>query len=509
MPNKARNGEGAGVDCVEMGVSEADCRPLYASAKPATAATAPEAAKPAPLRCAIPTAVIFAVLAAIAGVGVSYLALRGGGGDAVVRVHVSSGQLRTVLEFPRRRGTLTAADLLKEVAAELGVHRDFLVLVRRGGPAVAGGRVQQRAFNSRRVGAPAGEDASAEADQRSLESWGIPADGDAELDCLLRPLRGDHIHNALAIYITGMLVDPLSDRPLQSTLFEGRSMAAAPGQQHIQQLWPHFGVHGGHPEWGGEGFAHVHPGSAWAWFRESEGLGSTLDLLLEQVGVGVWDPDSLRYPFGPWHLPQGPAGADTRTVVVDFPADLRAGVEFGDCAEIERTGTRPASTGGFPLSQLQNAAPYTARDYSDGRSVISSNASHTWRLYYYSHWLDPEPSQVVELGLGRLWIHENMAMMVLSYEPRVRSGPPPRPPPCQVRLLSNKLLLDGTTSQSVYQIAQHYALGFDSRPYPMPNAPYTPQEALNRNVPPTQSGIPADVPGWVKSLRSLPTDHLL
>ena len=49
------------------------------------------------------------------------------------------------------------------------------------------------------------------------------------------------------------------------------------------QLYPHFGLHAAMPNLTGYGFAHVHPGTAWTWLRNTEGLGATLDQFLEMV----------------------------------------------------------------------------------------------------------------------------------------------------------------------------------------------------------------------------------
>ena len=152
----------------------------------------------------------------------------------------------------------------------------------------------------------------------------------------MRPLRGDHIHQAFAVYVHGELVDivwdqewlgtadpsegetypltfsnlsagmcalPLSYpyrtaslplhyvRPYQAC--EARRGGAHPthptcrNKYHITTTHPHFGMHAGQAYWFGDGMIHSHPGTSWQWFQHTEGLGATLGAYLEQTGVSA------------------------------------------------------------------------------------------------------------------------------------------------------------------------------------------------------------------------------
>ena len=97
----------------------------------------------------------------------------------------------------------------------------------------------------------------------------------------VRPLRGDHIHYAFATYVHGQLVDILWDADWMGAAFasEGErypldfsNLTEGMYDYHITQSKPHFGVHSGQAHWFGDGLIHVHPGTSWGWFRETEVL---------------------------------------------------------------------------------------------------------------------------------------------------------------------------------------------------------------------------------------------
>lgn len=111
----------------------------------------------------------------------------------------------------------TAGELLARIAKHVGVSPDYLVVYTATGPSVdAAGRVVHRRA-SKRVGGYAplpGGSAGVPphlvgANTKLLSDLGIK-DGDV-LITYLRPLRGDHIHYAFAIYVGDLLVDTLWD----------------------------------------------------------------------------------------------------------------------------------------------------------------------------------------------------------------------------------------------------------------------------------------------------------
>ena len=165
----------------------------------------------------------------------------------------------------------------------------------------------------------------------------------------MRPLRGDHIHQAFAVYVKGQLVDiiwdqewlgtpdanegntyPSSFANLSSGMCAPRRARSPPNTHaphlarsrrlpplrrytrpshvrpdaavrcprfcrydyHITTTHPHFGMHAGQAYWFGDGLIHSHPGTSWQWFQHTEGLGATLGAFLEQTGVSA-APDTL------------------------------------------------------------------------------------------------------------------------------------------------------------------------------------------------------------------------
>ena len=64
--------------------------------------------------------------------------------------------------------------------------------------------------------------------------------------------------------------------------------------KHLQQLYPHVGLHAGHPKFFDDALIHIHPATSWIWYRNTEGKGANLGAFLETVGVWVWEDDSLR-----------------------------------------------------------------------------------------------------------------------------------------------------------------------------------------------------------------------
>ena len=65
-------------------------------------------------------------------------------------------------------------------------------------------------------------------------------------------------------------------------------------------------------------------------------------------------------------------------------------------------------------------------DYEMGRVLVGNTKNRIWRLYYYEYIADDQPKFVITENFGRLWLKDNMGIIVLSYEDPNRSCPPNR-----------------------------------------------------------------------------------
>ena len=198
---------------------------------------------------------------------------------------------------------------------------------------------------------------------QTLKQIGLTTD--QTLNLSLRPMRGDHIHSLVSFYVeqdeidvkTGKIIQSKNknpalniqlDRPNQEYIFE---------LKHISQLFPHFGIHGG-----GQladfsmSLAHIHPGTSWTDFHETEGLGGNIDKFLEQVGIWIWEKKSKRYPS---HGPLFPL-LEEKNVIFDFPLTSQF-----------RDGRRLAST--FEIPKNQTDQPVSASSWSGSQKLKVSN----------------------------------------------------------------------------------------------------------------------------------------
>jgi hypothetical protein len=387
--------------------------------------------------------------------------------------------------------TQTGKQLAEQVAKKVGVRVQYLVLfrsstelVQRHGPSSALTHMD-RAPEYR-------IDAGPNAD-KTLQEQGVMASDSLKL--LLRPLRGDHIHYAFSIYYKGELVDKamIQDRPVlavasnisqqdkdsgdvcspDKTDTGAKGSSAEPSYvgpkvwegNHIDTVFPHFGAHVGHPSWFGFNLMHIHPATAWPWFEESEGLGANLDTLLEQVGIWVWEEGSRRYPF---HTPFDKVKPGE--VIVDFPAGLKT-----------VKGTELVSN-----VKHNKEKGWSYCDYPTNRLLIANDKDYVWRLYYWPFSRDLGNFSVLTERFGRVWLHENMGMITLSYEEKHNDpiSKPPLPDPDKDKqsiesieyLWSNndyfKVKEGGKTPKEVpHDQSGPKMLGFDGDSYPMPNMP--------------------------------------
>ena len=384
-------------------------------------------------------------------------------------------------------GSLTGRQLADKVAQRVGVKAQYLVLFLSSARLVRGHRSNTALTHMDR--APEYRiDAGPNAD-KTLQEQGVMA-GDT-LKLLLRPLRGDHIHYAFSIYYKGSPVDMtmIKDRPVlavESNISEEDRQsgdACSPGHgllkqtgtvatrsndapgyvgpkiwegNHIDTVFPHFGVHIGHPGWFGMSLMHIHPATGWQWFEESEGLGANLDTLLEQVGTWVWEKDSRRYPF---HTPLD--RVKPGEVIMDFPAGLQ-------------------TVAGTKLESNFNNGTWSYCDYPTNRVLVVNDKAYVWRLYYWPFSRDPLSFSVLEEGFGRVWLHENMGMISLSYEKRnhPKGEAPPLPMPTRSTieyLWSNNEYFKIKDRAGILPVmvphdqSSAQMLGFDGEHYPMPN----------------------------------------
>ena len=340
------------------------------------------------------------------------------------------------------------------------------------------------------------------------------------LTLALRPLRGDHFHNAVAIYYKGRLLDVPTDRPVLAVgnnLREGEDVAqcgpdlpggqapthAAPGAgqppgfhpaaappeagdqtyigerpwegNHVNTVYPHFGVHSGHDRWFGMGLIHVHPATSWQWYRGSEGLGATLGAFLEQVGIWAWETESNRYPQ---HTPTQKARAGV--VVLDFPPGTKLAGEAAAAAAAAAASEQLESN--YPDGATKKPG-WSHCDYPTRRVIVQNDATHEWRLYYWPHVDSPaREAQTFTSRFDRLWLHHNQAMVVLAFEERAYAGPARRPSARSVAYLRGdagafkaqwKQLYPGDDAKAhssiPHDVSAPQVLGFDGAHYPMPN----------------------------------------
>ena len=384
-------------------------------------------------------------------------------------------------------GSLTGRQLAEKVAQRVGVKAQYLVLFRSSARLVkrhGAGTAMTHMDRAPEYRLDAGPNAD-----KALQEQGVMAGDTVKL--LLRPLRGDHIHYAFSISYKGDPVDmtmindrpvlavdsnisgqdrksgdvcsPSSSQPKQTTTAATQS-SGTPSYvgpkiwegNHIDTVFPHFGVHIGHPGWFGFSLMHIHPGTSWQWFEESEGLGANLDTLLEQVGVWVWEQDSRRYPF---HTPLDkvkPGG-----VIMDFPAGLQ-------------------TLAGTKLVSNYNNGRWSYCDYPTNRVLVMNDQDYVWRLYYWPFSRDRMNVSVLEEGFGRMWLHENMGMITLSYEKRNhrigQAPPPPMPSRSTIEYLwsNNEYFKMKNEAGNLPDMVPHdqssvKMLGFDGKHYPMPN----------------------------------------
>ncbi len=396
------------------------------------------------------------------------------------------GRFRADFSMPYT-GSLTGRQLAQRVAQRVGVKVQHLVLFRSSAQLVKGHGASTALTHMDR--APEYRvDAGPNAD-KTLQDQGVMA-GDT-LKLLLRPLRGDHIHYAFSIYYKGNPVDMtmIKDRPVLAVdsniseqdrqsgnvcspshgLVQQTSTVATQDNatrryvgpkiwegNHIDTVFPHFGVHIGHPGWFGFSLMHIHPATAWQWFEESEGLGANLDTLLEQVGIWVWEKDSRRYPF---HTPLDKVKPGE--VIIDFPSGLQ-------------------TLAGTKLVSNFNNGRWSHCDYPTNRVLVVNGEDYVWRLYYWRFSGDPMNFSVLQEGFGRVWLHENMGMITLSYEKRhhlMGEAPaPPMPSRSTIEYLwsNNEYFKIKDSAGNLPDMVPHdqssvTMLGFDGKPYPMPN----------------------------------------
>lgn len=113
----------------------------------------------------------------------------------------------------------TAGSLLDQVAERVGFDPDYIVLYLRGENSMKikdGSMTVESNFKaSNRIGCSSMCDNQAEMNSVKLRDYNIRMN--SVITCLIRPMRGDHIHQAIAIYVHGELVDTLWDQDFLRT----------------------------------------------------------------------------------------------------------------------------------------------------------------------------------------------------------------------------------------------------------------------------------------------------
>eukprot|EP00128_Syssomonas_multiformis_P001410 Colp12_sorted_trinity150504_noHs@8513 len=172
--------------------------------------------------------------------------------------------------------SMTSEDLHKAVAEKLGVPHQYVVLYKGADAAIQRDslksthslRNQTLPLMVRSINRHPSNMLGRSQTSKLTENGINPSN---TMNVLLRPLKGDHIHYIFEIYVKGKKLAKLYDRPVQQQVYEGK---------HLEQLFPHVGLHAGRPEWFDDSCIHVHPGTAWQWFRHTEGLGANLGAYL-------------------------------------------------------------------------------------------------------------------------------------------------------------------------------------------------------------------------------------
>lgn len=198
----------------------------------------------------------------------------------------------------------------------------------------------------------------------------------------------------------------------------------------------------------------MHPGTSWAWLREGiEGLGCTLSVYLEAVGVRVWEAGSITYPS---HHPFNEAEPMAEGVVC-MQSTQTLYYEMGD-------GVAPPAphSEGRPVWIPSNTAPGLREDdYHLTRTTLCNNGTHHWRLLVWRHVCDAlsggPPTWATTEMIDSLWLGHHGAAIVVEFVQRNLThgaeAPWPLPHPVSLRLLNR---LGGPAP-----------LGFDAFTYPL------------------------------------------
>jgi hypothetical protein len=308
---------------------------------------------------------------------------------------------------------------------------------------------------------------------RSLRSLGLdPATAGAgvSLEAHLRPLRGDHIHLSFSIYHKGRLLSPLNDRASRSFTSEG---------QHVENVFPHFGVHAGGKGWFGDSLIHIHPGTTWQWFSGTEGLGARLGAYLEQAGVLLWEPDSLRYPLHK-AFPEFP----TWVSCLDSFEPLGVSAYVESETELPKKNARQRRRMVTDTIVASDQSP-PKTEYGWGHTFVCSNGEYLWRLYVWRHYslmdAGKPPCFVLESGFDRLWLPFSGGVALLSYERRNEvPGKISYAIPAEVSLDADGLIIQKNKEaewytgfpkgwpDSIARLRKEKGQGFDGMIYPEP-----------------------------------------
>ena len=228
-------------------------------------------------------------------------------GDVITLI-INSGRTHQSRQMEVNPNEETAGDLLSRVSDLIGFDSDYLVLYKEILPILTSTNMVTPWQPTSRIGCSSMCDNAEEMNAVKLSDYAIRTG--SFVTCFVRPMRGDHIHQAFAIYVHGELVDTLWDQNFLGAPFasEGNTypktfsdLSVGMDDYHITTTHPHFGIHSGQANWFGDGFIHTHPGTSWGWFLHSTGTGAVLDAYLEQVGAAFFDEASFWYPIGPLH----------------------------------------------------------------------------------------------------------------------------------------------------------------------------------------------------------------
>src|SRR5207249_4987771 len=106
-----------------------------------------------------------------------------------------------------------------------------------------------------------------------------------------------------------------------------------------------------------------------------EGFGGNIDAFLEQIGVWIWEKNSMRYPS---HGPLSHILSD-KEMIIDFP--LTAQFKDGRKLKSHFTNTHDTSHVSHTMPNSKPMDSWNVAEYAVNRTLIGNTAEKVWRMY--------------------------------------------------------------------------------------------------------------------------------